>query len=241
MSSAIEYLSAKKCSFLFATHIHELYQLESIKKLENIKIFHLSAHFDKEKNYLVFDRILKQGGGNILYGLEIAKSLDLPEDFLFKAEDIRKEYTNTKKDIIVPKKSTYNSNVFYSNCSICNKDTQNKDIHHITEQQYANSKGILEEKQIHKNIKHNLINVCEDCHNKIHSNEIKINGYIQTNKGIQLDVQIDKEISNKKPDIIIRIKELRNKGKSYATILNIINNEFEDKITLYKLKKLLQI
>ena len=31
------------------------------------------------------------------------------------------------------------------------------------------------------------MNVCEDCHYKIHANLININGYIQTTEGRQLD------------------------------------------------------
>jgi DNA mismatch repair protein MutS len=238
VTSGINYLSNKKSSFIFATHLHEVSELDSIKKLNNVKINHLSVHFDMTKNCLVFDRVLKEGNGNTLYGLEIAKSLDLPKDFLYFAEEIRKEYTNTQKNIVQTKPSIYNKNIFIDKCNICNSDTE--EIHHIAEQQYANSKGILEDKQIHKNIKHNLMNVCSSCHDKIHANEIKIEGYKQTSNGIILEIETHNKDISQEDAIQKRIKELRNEGKSYNKILEIIKEQFqEQKITLYKIKKIL--
>jgi len=238
VTSGINYLSNKKSSFIFATHLHEVSNLDSIKNLKNVKINHLSVHFDSIKNSLVFDRILKDGNGNTLYGLEIAKSLDLPKDFLYFAEEVRKEYTNTQKNLVQTKTSVYNKTVFMDKCSICNNDTE--EIHHITEQQYANSKGILEDKQIHKNIKHNLINVCSPCHDKIHAEEIKIEGYKQTSNGIILEIESHHK-NNENEEVIQKIiKTLRNEGKSYNKILEIIKEQFqEQKITLYKIKKIL--
>jgi len=238
VTSGINYLSNKKSSFIFATHLHEVSNLDSIKNLKNVKINHLSVHFDSIKNFLVFDRILKDGNGNTLYGLEIAKSLDLPKDFLYFAEEVRKEYTNTQKNLVQTKTSVYNKTVFMDKCSICNNDTE--EIHHITEQQYANPKGILEDKQIHKNIKHNLINVCSPCHDKIHAEEIKIEGYKQTSNGIILEIESHHK-NNENEEVIQKIiKTLRNEGKSYNKILEIIKEQFqEQKLTLYKIKKIL--
>ena len=239
IASGINYLSNKKSSFIFATHIHELCDLDCVKNLKNIKIKHISVHFDQEKNCLIFDRILKDGNGNILYGLEIAQSLDLPSDFLYFANQIRQEYTNTKKNIIEPKMSSYNSLVFMDTCYICKKECN--EVHHISEQQLANSKGIIEDKQINKNIKYNLLTVCNICHDNIHSNNIKIDGYIQTNKGIQLRFE-KKDENDNSLKIENKIKEYRNKGMSYSKILENIKSEFEDqKITLYQIKKILKI
>ena len=121
IASGIDYLSKKKSSFIFATHIHELCDLDCVKNLKNIKIKHISVHFDQEKNCLIFDRILKDGNGNILYGLEIAQSLDLPSDFLYFANQVRQSYTNVKKNIVEPKMSAYNNLIFMDTCYICKK------------------------------------------------------------------------------------------------------------------------
>jgi len=235
VSSGVNYLSNIGTSFIFATHIHELCDLDCVKNLKNVFVKHLSAHFDKDKNCLVFDRILKDGNGDTMYGLEIAKSLDLPPEFILFAEKVRKDYTGIQNNIVNIKKSTYNSLVFMDICDICGEKTE--EIHHITEQQYANSKDIFEDKQFHKNIKHNLINVCEKCHNKIHSDEINIKGYKQTTNGIHLDTTVNSPKTNNEMEILV--KELRNKGLSFAKILEKVNIT-ENKLTLYRLQKILK-
>ena len=134
--------------------------------------------------------------------------------------------------------SSYNSLVFMDTCYICKKECN--EVHHISEQQLANSKGIIEDKQINKNIKYNLLTVCNICHDNIHSNNIKIDGYIQTNKGIQLRFE-KKDENDNSLKIENKIKEYRNKGMSYSKILENIKSEFEDqKITLYQIKKILK-
>jgi DNA mismatch repair protein MutS len=184
ITSGINFLYNKKSSFIFATHLHDLCDIKLIKDLKELNIYHLSVHFDKESNCLIYDRILKKGNGDSLYGLEIAKSLDLPEDFLLYANKVRQDYTNMNKNFVKIKKSRYSRLIFMDTCSLCNRDCE--ETHHLTEQQYANSKGILEKEQIHKNRKSNLITLCSECHLKIHKNEIKIDGYKQTNKGVKL-------------------------------------------------------
>ena len=235
IASTINFLSGKKSSFIFASHLHELCDLDILK---NIKIYHLAVHFDKQKNYLVYDRILKKGSSDRLYGLEIAKSLDLPAEFLFLANQIRQEYTNMNKFVVEPKTSRYNSSVFFDVCSICNSKTE--EIHHIKEQFLADKNNIIKGENIHKNVKSNLINVCIKCHDEIHAKKINVNGFIQTNNGVVLDV-LDGEKYKQREDIDDKIKQLRISGCSFVKILNIVNAEFNDqKITLYYIKNLIK-
>jgi DNA mismatch repair protein MutS len=238
IASGIKTLSEKGCSFIFASHLHELCDLNCIKNIKNINIYHLSVEFDKENNCLIYDRKLKKGNGQTLYGLEIAKSLDLPNDFLHFANQVRQEYTNMNKNFVDPKISKYDNTVYMDKCSLCNENCE--EVHHIIQQKDANSENILEKYQIHKNRKSNLMLVCEKCHDRIHNKEIQINGYKNTTEGKKLYFEeiINENISK----IEERIKELRNKGNSYAKILNIINTENNnEKITLYKIKKILSI
>ena len=236
IAATINFLASKKSSFIFASHLHELCDLDVLK---NINIYHLAVHFDKQKNYLVYDRILKKGSSDRLYGLEIAKSLDLPAEFLFIANQIRQDYTDMNKFVIEPKTSRYNSSVFFDTCSVCNSKTE--EIHHIKEQYLADKNNIIKEENIHKNIKSNLINVCSKCHDEIHAKKINVKGFIQTNKGVILDF---KNVVNKQDNITgidDKIKQLRTLGHSFTKILNIVNNEFNDaKITLYYIKKVLK-
>ncbi len=239
IASSLNYLYNKNASFVFATHIHELYNLDCIKQLKNLNIYHLSVKFDSETNSLIFDRTLKKGAGNTLYGLEIAKSLDLPDDFLLFAEKVRKIHTDTNLEFLNTKKSTYNKNVFYDVCYICNGKTE--EIHHIQEQKLADENGIISKNDISKNRKSNLINVCSLCHDKIHNKEIKINGFVQTSNGIKLEIEKEKTIEENFENILKnRIIELRKKSYSYSNIHKMINDEFKTSNTsLYKIKKLL--
>jgi DNA mismatch repair protein MutS len=241
IASSLNYLYNKNASFVFATHIHELYNLDCIKQLKNLNIYHLSVKFDSETNSLIFDRTLKKGAGNTLYGLEIAKSLDLPSDFLLFAEQVRKIHTNTNLDFLNTKKSTYNQNVFYDVCYICNEKTE--EIHHIQEQCLANENGIILENDISKNRKSNLINVCAICHDKIHNKEIKINGFVQTSNGIKLEIEKEKQPDGNFENILKnRIIELRKKSYSYNNIHKIVNDEFKNEnTTLYKIKKIISL
>jgi DNA mismatch repair protein MutS len=236
IGSTIHTLSKKNASFLMASHLHEITDLECIKKIKNINVFHMEVTYDNEKDILVYNRTLKKGQGSRIYGLEVCKAMELPEDFLYMANQIRQDILGLNRNILEPKASKYNKEVFFDVCNICNKKTD--EIHHIKPQKDANENGIIIQEQIHKNIKSNLMNVCEECHDKIHSNMINVKGFIQTSEGVKLDVTINK---NDCTNYENRIKELRNEGKSYNKILEIISSEFKDEnFTIYKVKKYLK-
>ena len=236
IGSTINTLSKKNSSFLMASHIHEITDLECFKILKNINVYHMEVIYNNETDTLIYNRKLKEGQGSKIYGLEVCKSMELPEDFLFMANQIRQDILGLNKHIIDPKISKYNKEVFFDVCNICNKKTE--EIHHIKHQKDADEKGFIKEEQIHKNIKSNLMNVCEECHDKIHSNLINIKGYIQTSKGVILDFSLNENQNNNSEN---RIKELRKEGNSYSKILEIISEEFKDeKNTIYKIKKILK-
>ena len=48
---------------------------EEVKNLEMMKMYHMSVIYDKSTNKLVYDRKLKPGAGESMYGLEVCKSL----------------------------------------------------------------------------------------------------------------------------------------------------------------------
>jgi len=235
IASAIHFLSNKKSSFIFATHWHELYKMDCIKNLNNVNIFHLSVHYDNENNILLFDRILKKGACESLYGLEIIRSLDMPAEFLSFANEIRNTCTN-QKFIVDPKSSVYNQKVFMDTCSICKKE-KTDEIHHIIEQHLANDKGVVENAQIHKNRKSNLINVCSKCHDQIHRNEIRIDGHIQSDNGIHLQVNKNNINLDLEDEIQIKVLGLRNEGRSQQTILEMLKPTY--KLTKSKIKSII--
>lgn len=237
IGSTINTLSKKKSSFLMASHLHEITDLEYVKNIKNINVYHMEVTYDNITDTLIYNRTLKEGQGSKVYGLEVCKAMELPEDFLYIANQIRQDILGLNKNIINPKVSKYNKEIYFDLCNVCNNKTE--EIHHIIPQKEATENGILINQQIHKNAKSNLINVCEECHDKIHANLIDIKGFIQTSKGITLDITLKKNITNNFEN---RIKELRNEGKSYNKIFDIVSTEFEnEKISIYKIKKHLKM
>jgi hypothetical protein len=81
-SAGLMTLHNKRSSFIFATHFHEILKYDEIEMLENLALKHMSVHYDRAMDCLVYDRIIKDGPGNMTYGLEVCKSLYLDEEFL---------------------------------------------------------------------------------------------------------------------------------------------------------------
>lgn len=232
ISSSIKFLSDNNVSFLMATHLHELTDINCVKNAINVHVYHLEVSYN-DKYGLIYDRILKKGQGIKEYGLEVCKSLNLPDDFLLTANKIRQEIIGLDKNIVSMKNSKYNSAIFFDKCCICNNKTD--EIHHINEQHKSNEIGIIDNLNIHKNRKSNLMNVCSSCHDEIHNNIIKINGFIQTTNGIKLDLV---QKTNNLVNVDEKIKELRYDGKSFTQILDIIKQNHDPNITLYRIKKI---
>jgi DNA mismatch repair protein MutS len=185
ISAGIITLCQRTASFIFASHLHDLVNLERINTLDNIKVYHLSVTFDESTGKLIYDRILKEGVGKTIYGLEVCKALDLDNDFLTLAQDIRRDILDTSEYILPFKKSRYNSHLYMDVCAICQK--KSTDTHHIKEQNTADKNGFI--KHFHKNALHNLISVCKTCHNAIHKGEVHVKGVVQTSLGKELLIE----------------------------------------------------
>ena len=180
VSAGILDLIKKTSSFIFATHLHELADMKRIKEIENLSIKHLSVKYNNSKNVLVFDRKLKEGPGDSIYGLEVCRSLDLDSDFLNLANEIRQEVLGIEK-LIKFKKSKYNANLIVDKCNIC-KSEDATETHHIHFQKDADDNGFIE--HYHKNKKFNLVGLCEKCHDRIHNGELEIGQATMTSNGI---------------------------------------------------------
>ena len=166
-------LSKEESNFIFATHIHEIVDFEEIRNMTKLALKHMAVRYDKSKDKLVYDRKLKDGPGESMYGLEVCKSLNLPDDFLELAHEIRKKYSD-EINIIDNKSSKYNSKKIKGICELC-KINIGTDVHHLEYQINCNN-GSNYKKSI-KNHKANLINICEDCHNNIHVNDKQLKIY----------------------------------------------------------------
>ena len=166
--TSLERLHNIESTFLFATHFHEILEYDELKQLEKLKTYHMSVIFDKSSKALIYDRKLREGPGESMYGLEVCKSLDLPEDFIAQAYNIRNKYLKNKGKVINTKTSRYNSKKRVGElCEIC-KNVNGTEVHHLQFQKNASPEGIINN-EFHKNHKANLINICELCHNKVHN------------------------------------------------------------------------
>ena len=108
-TAGVETLHERKSTFLFATHFHEIQNYSEIKALHNMCAKHMAVLYDKSKNVLVYDRKLRDGPGDAMYGLEVCKSLSLDDDFLKRAHEIRCKYNDDVLHLLDAKKSHFNS------------------------------------------------------------------------------------------------------------------------------------
>jgi DNA mismatch repair protein MutS len=166
--SGLQWLYKRKASFLFATHLHEIANYEEIKELSRIHLKHLSVIYDKGRNTLIYDRKLREGPGENMYGLEVCKSLQLPDDFLENAIQLRNKYDSKSayNNLLNANVSHYNSQKILGICEMCNNNKAIH-VHHLQHQSNANTNGFIG--QIHKNHLGNLMSLCNDCHHNIHS------------------------------------------------------------------------
>ena len=174
VASGIVSLSKIKASFIFATHLHELVELDIVKSIPNLQIFHLDVFYDKPSDALVYNRTLAQGSGSKIYGLEVCKSFDMDKEFLEVAYNIRSVLQGTKI-----KKSRYNSKCFMDVCAVCKE--KGTDMHHIKEQHTADKNGFIN--HMHKNHKSNLICLCKKCHDAVHAGKLDIGEVKMTSRG----------------------------------------------------------
>ena len=179
--TGLENLHKNRSTFLFATHFHEIVKYEEVKNLENLKMMHMEVKFCNETQELIYDRKLKEGAGDSMYGLEVCKSLSLPIDFLDRAHELRIKYNNIYKNLLSENLSKYSRNKLKGICEIC-KLNMGSEIHHLNYQKDAVNKYIVnKDVNFNKDNAANLINICESCHQKIHKDKLilkkhKING-----------------------------------------------------------------
>ena len=178
VAASILELCKLKCSFLFATHLHELINIQDISNNNKILIKHMKINIINDN--IEYLRKLEEGDGDKLYGINICRYLKMPNDFLLKSEEIKKTLTNTNHNFVDFKKSNYNSKIYMDLCLVCNINKATE-THHIIYQCEDDSKA--------KNKIDNLVPICQECHHKEHHEKsIKIEGYIDTINGKILNI-----------------------------------------------------
>jgi DNA mismatch repair protein MutS len=165
-TAGLEILHERASTFLFATHFHEINKYEEITALTKMKMMHMAVHYNKELNTLVYDRKLREGPGESMYGLEVCKSLNLPDDFLQRAHDIRMKYHPEKKNVLSLSPTHFNARKLVGLCELC-QTHKASEVHHLQHQKNASPTNAYIQ-SFHKNHVANLLSICEMCHQKIH-------------------------------------------------------------------------
>lgn len=214
VASAIKKLADTRCLFVFATHLHQLSTMPEITNINNVVDLHLSVEYNEESDKLLFNRVLQAGSGSSIYGLEFAKSLHMDEEFLSMANNIRKRLANDFDELellVKKKKSKYNKDLYVTKCVICGAVAE--DVHHITHKSLADSSGFIG--HFHKDHKHNLIPLCKEHHNQIHDGKIKVDGFVMTSNGLEL--QYEEQLSKSKAEVVeepeINVVEEKKEGE----------------------------
>ena len=226
VSAALKNLSDIKCSFIFTSHLHQLMDINLVKNIESLQVYHLKILYNPETEVLIYQRKLEKGSGPAIYGLEVCKSLNLGDDFISLARNVQMEISDINQTLLNEKHSNYNNELVMDKCQICKKNSEH--THHIKEQNTADSNNIIDHH--HKNINHNLVQLCESCHHKVHNENLRIYGYIQSSEGIVLNyeyINMNQIINHKK----------KFSQKDLQTILNYkddIDNKILKKSSLLK-------
>jgi DNA mismatch repair protein MutS len=161
VAASIMHMSKMNANFIFATHLHELSSMTEVTVLDNIKHYHLTVEFEGDK--IIYNRLMKEGSGLGLYGIEVAKHLKLPAQVLEDAYSIRNKYFSQTPKLSDMRESRYNSKVLVSHCKIPNCNEKAVEVHHIRYQ----SEGVLIDGH-HKNNKDNLVPLCQGHHDQVH-------------------------------------------------------------------------
>jgi len=224
VSAGLMRLTKLKSHFIFATHLHQLTRDQEIMDLTKeeqtfrLGVYHLHVEYDPENHTLIYDRLLRPGSGNAMYGIEVARAMDLDEEFIKEAHRFRHKYSNSQTNHLplstssttsasshklLPKLTTgYGSQVYKDPiCQVCGAPSEA--THHMKPQCDADSRGFIG--SMHKNSPQNQVRLCKPCHHKIDTGELVTNGYKWTSHGRILDYQIN-QVNQEKPKIIFRRK-----------------------------------
>lgn len=180
VATTIKWLSERHSKFIFTTHLHGLPALLNLKK-ERVQLKHLHVEYDPVHKKLIYDRILRDGQGSSLYGVEVARFMDLPYEFIEQALSIRHQILGTTSQMDA-KSSAWNSSIIRRMCEVCQSPiTKELEVHHVMERHTAIN-GILPD-GTPMNAASNLIVLCQSCHDKIHSGNMKIGPLHRTSSG----------------------------------------------------------
>lgn len=176
VASGIEWLIKRQSKFIFATHLHELPSL-----VQGVTVWHLHVEYDPITKKLIYDRSLRPGSGSSLYGLEVARAMDLPFEFIEKALQKREQLMGATS-LANASKSAWNKEIVRKECELCKAPIVSElEVHHISPRASAINQRLQDGS--HMNNKRNLIVICQVCHDKVHADAIQVGPLQMTSDG----------------------------------------------------------
>ena len=184
VAAGISWLAGRGAKYIFATHLHELPEILDCDAL-GLQIWHLHVEHDPVTGKLIYDRSLRPGSGSTLYGLEVAKALDLPFEFLEAAHTNRRRILGTRAEADAGvAASAWNSAVVVRRCEVCRAEgaSASLEVHHIEPRASADPTGILPD-GTPMNAASNLVVLCQKCHDEHHAGRLEVGKLQQTSEG----------------------------------------------------------
>lgn len=167
-ASGLVSLASSSCTHMFATHFHEVTRLPCVRALSGLVSKHLQVRYDAEADALVYNRKLEDGPGDSIYGLEVCKSLRMPQDFLDRAYEVRANMLPEGGSVLGSNTSRYSSKKVKGVCEMCGAAGEH--VHHLQHQADADGMRLLNKGAARVDAAANLVNVCRECHDKFHAN-----------------------------------------------------------------------
>jgi DNA mismatch repair protein MutS len=218
VAAGLETLVARGSKFLFATHLHELGKMA----IPQVRIAHLAVHYDEATGVLVYDRNLREGSGSSMYGLEVCRALDMPQDFLQRALEIRKTLTDS-----IVKLSPYSRESVVTACEVCGSSS-GLETHHIQHQ--ATFTGPASELHAARN----LTTLCSVCHDDHHAGTLTIKGWEETSAGRRLVWSRVK--TGLDPEVTAFIRGQRTLKKPIPTIQRVVEQLYGVKLSTAQIR-----
>ena len=182
VASGIQHLLKRQSRFIFATHLHGLMDLPLIQQEKKLGVWHLKVNYDAARDILVYDRTLHKGAGLSIYGIEVARALHLPPEFLETAMKTRRAILGekTEEESVV---SSWNVNLIRKACEVCGeKIVRNLEVHHIRERKEAKGGKHFADGSARDAVS-NLAVLCEKCHDLHHAGKLEVHAVVQTSQG----------------------------------------------------------
>jgi len=216
VASGIQWLSKRRAKFMFATHLHDVPALIDPQK-ERVEIWHLHVEYDPLTQKLVYDRSLRPGSGSTLYGLEVARAMDLPFEFIEQALQNRHRIIGSVKQEEATT-SSWNKDIIRRACESCQKPiVSDLEVHHL--QHRASAQNQILKDGTHMNDKRNLIVLCETCHDQIHAGTLVIGDIQLTSNGPERVIQqIEPQIKKKGKWTEEEIETVKSTLKKYTSL-----------------------